>query len=95
MLDPWEHVVGMGLGAVFANQLVKWDVKLKEDLDVMLAKARAANERRYFGIYYPLLVFGLSASQILLFFRKIGDVFGVWNGCNGNWILRNETSLKV
>jgi len=77
MLDPWEHVVGMGLGAVFANQLVKWDVKLKEDLDVMLAKARAANERRYFGIYYPLLVFGLSASQILLFFRKIGDVFGV------------------
>lgn len=42
--------MGMGLGAVFANQLVKWDVKLKEDLDVMLAKARAANERRYFGI---------------------------------------------
>ncbi|CAB79015.1 putative protein [Arabidopsis thaliana] len=77
MRHPWEHVVGMGLGAVFANQLVKWDVKLKEDLDVMLAKARAANERRYFGIYYPLLVFGLSASQILLFFRKIGDVFGV------------------
>lgn len=49
-VDPWEHVVGMGLGAVFANQLVKWDVKLKEDLDVMLNKARAANERRYFGI---------------------------------------------
>jgi hypothetical protein len=48
MRHPWEHVVGMGLGAVFANQLVKWDVKLKEDLDVMLAKARAANERRYF-----------------------------------------------
>lgn len=52
LLDPWEHVVGMGLGAVFANQLVKWDVKLKEDLDVMLDKARAANERRYFGISF-------------------------------------------
>nr|VDC83090.1 unnamed protein product [Brassica rapa] len=48
MRHPWEHVVGMGLGAVFANQLVKWDVKLKEDLEVMLDKARAANERRYF-----------------------------------------------
>ncbi|KAH0901705.1 hypothetical protein HID58_041208 [Brassica napus] len=43
-----QHVVGIGLGAVFANQLVKWDVKLKEDLEVMLNKARAANERRYF-----------------------------------------------
>lgn len=49
--------MGMGLGAVFANQLVKWDVKLKEDLDVMLAKARAANERRYFGILSSFLFF--------------------------------------
>ena len=49
--------MGMGLGAVFANQLVKWDVKLKEDLDVMLDKARAANERRYFGMSLSLWVF--------------------------------------
>ncbi|CAL9058193.1 unnamed protein product [Musa banksii] len=21
---PWEHVLGMGLGAIFVNQLVKW-----------------------------------------------------------------------
>ena len=48
--DPWEHVLGMGLGAVFANQLVKWDAKLQVDLDEMLEKAKAANERRYFGI---------------------------------------------
>lgn len=49
-LDPWEHVVGMGLGVVFVNQLVKWDAQLQEDLDKMLAKAKAANEHRYFGI---------------------------------------------
>ncbi|THU53930.1 hypothetical protein C4D60_Mb10t19580 [Musa balbisiana] len=50
MRHPWEHVLGMGLGAVFVNQLVKWDEKLKGELDKMLAKAKAkaANERRYF-----------------------------------------------
>ncbi|GFP98936.1 hypothetical protein PHJA_002037500 [Phtheirospermum japonicum] len=49
MRHPWEHVVGMGLGAVFANQLVKWDVKAQEDLDKLLIKANEANQRRYFG----------------------------------------------
>lgn len=49
--------MGMGLGAVFANQLVKWDVKLKEDLEVMLDKARAANERRYFGMFSIISLF--------------------------------------
>ncbi|GFP87487.1 hypothetical protein PHJA_000892400 [Phtheirospermum japonicum] len=39
----------MGLGAVFANQLVKWDVKAQEDLDKLLIKANEANQRRYFG----------------------------------------------
>ncbi|PSS11059.1 hypothetical protein CEY00_Acc15332 [Actinidia chinensis var. chinensis] len=48
MRHPWEHVIGMGLGAVFVNQLLKWDVKLAEDLDKMLEKAKAANESRYF-----------------------------------------------
>ncbi|CAN6199075.1 unnamed protein product, partial [Urochloa humidicola] len=47
MRHPWEHVLGMGLGAVFVNQLVKFDDKLKEDLDKMLERAREANERRY------------------------------------------------
>ncbi|ONM23763.1 hypothetical protein ZEAMMB73_Zm00001d006421 [Zea mays] len=46
-LHPWEHVLGMGLGAVFVNQLVKFDEKLKEDLDKMLERARLANEQRY------------------------------------------------
>uniref|UniRef100_A0A6N2JWZ0 Uncharacterized protein n=1 Tax=Salix viminalis TaxID=40686 RepID=A0A6N2JWZ0_SALVM len=46
--DPWEHVVGMGLGVVFVNQLVKWDAQLEKDLDKMLQKAKEANERRYF-----------------------------------------------
>ncbi|GAB2220324.1 hypothetical protein Droror1_Dr00007969 [Drosera rotundifolia] len=49
MRHPWEHVIGMGLGAVFVNQLVKWDEKLKVDLDKLLEKAKAANERRYMG----------------------------------------------
>lgn len=44
----------MGLGAIFVNQLVKWDEKLKEDLDKMLDKAKAANERRYFGIFLQI-----------------------------------------
>uniref|UniRef100_A0A803N5X2 Uncharacterized protein n=1 Tax=Chenopodium quinoa TaxID=63459 RepID=A0A803N5X2_CHEQI len=47
MRHPWEHVLGMGLGAVFVNQLVKWDAKLQVDLDKMLEKSKAANERRY------------------------------------------------
>ncbi|GMH20829.1 hypothetical protein Nepgr_022671 [Nepenthes gracilis] len=50
MRHPWEHELGMGLGMVFVNQLVKWDAKLKDDLDKMLDKAKAANERRYMDI---------------------------------------------
>ncbi|KAH9747077.1 Excitatory amino acid transporter [Citrus sinensis] len=50
MRHPWEHLLGMGLGAVFVNQLVKWDAQLQQDLDKMLEKAKAANERRYFGL---------------------------------------------
>uniref|UniRef100_A0ACD5U8M7 Uncharacterized protein n=2 Tax=Avena sativa TaxID=4498 RepID=A0ACD5U8M7_AVESA len=49
MRHPWEHVLGMGLGVVFVNQLVKWDEKLKQDLDKMLERAKQANEQRYFG----------------------------------------------
>ncbi|KAJ8758631.1 hypothetical protein K2173_000352 [Erythroxylum novogranatense] len=49
MRHPWEHLIGMGLGVVFVNQLVKWDAQLQQDLDKMLEKAKAANERRYLG----------------------------------------------
>ena len=48
MRHPWEHLLGMGIGVVFANQMVKWDAKCQEDLDKLLAKAKEANERRYF-----------------------------------------------
>ncbi|CAA6671321.1 unnamed protein product [Spirodela intermedia] len=48
MRHPWEHVLGMGLGAVFVNQLVNWNDKLHEDLGKMIDKSKAANERRYF-----------------------------------------------
>lgn len=61
-LDPWEHVLGMGLGAVFVNQLVKWDAQLQVDLDKMLDKAKAANERRYFGTFFLLSVLRICSS---------------------------------
>ncbi|KAL1567693.1 hypothetical protein AAHA92_03146 [Salvia divinorum] len=48
MRHPWEHVLGMGLGALFVNQLIKFDAKAQEDLDKLLIKAKQANERRYF-----------------------------------------------
>ncbi|XP_004504631.1 uncharacterized protein [Cicer arietinum] len=47
MRHPWEHVLGMGLGVVFVNQLLKWEAQVEQDLDKMLEKAKAANERRY------------------------------------------------
>lgn len=52
----------MGLGAIFMDQLVKFDDRLKKDLDKMLEKAKAANELRYFGkllhlfFFYSILV---------------------------------------
>lgn len=53
----------MGLGSVAVNQLVKWEVKLNEDLDKMLEKAKAANEARYFGnvfvCFWVVLLFNL------------------------------------
>lgn len=63
-LDPWEHLLGMGLGSIAVNQLVKWEVKLDEDLDKMLEKVKAANERRYFGNVFVCFVCS--------FLRKIG-----------------------
>jgi hypothetical protein len=59
VLDPWEHVIGMGLGVVFVNQLLKWEAQVEQDLDKMLAKAKAANERRYIGsfLFYPIFKF--------------------------------------
>ncbi|KAF1876399.1 hypothetical protein Lal_00029747 [Lupinus albus] len=47
MRHPWEHVVGMGLGAIFANQYMKWGEQVDKDLEKMLQKAKAANENRY------------------------------------------------
>ena len=49
MRHPWEHVVGMSLGALFTNQLVKWEAKLQEDLDRMLEDAKRANMKRFVG----------------------------------------------
>ncbi|KAH0778133.1 hypothetical protein KY290_004560 [Solanum tuberosum] len=54
MRHPWEHLLGMGLGVVAANQMVKWEAKSNEDLDKLLEKSRLANERRYFAIVQSL-----------------------------------------
>lgn len=62
-VDPWEHVLGMGLGVVFVNQLVKWEAQVEQDLDKMLEKAKAANERRYIGSF---LFFFLSSLCLLI-----------------------------
>ncbi|GLT98892.1 hypothetical protein SLE2022_163670 [Rubroshorea leprosula] len=47
MHHPWEHLLGMALEAVLANQFVKWEDRLKQDLDKLLLNAKEANERRY------------------------------------------------
>lgn len=64
----------MGLGVVFVNQLVKWDAKLQIDLDKMLDKAKAANERRYFGTPHTLTLvfFGFIIIIWLPFFLPYG-----------------------
>jgi hypothetical protein len=46
----------MGLGVVFVNQLVKFDEKIKVDLDKMLERAREANERRYIGTVLAMII---------------------------------------
>ena len=57
-------MLALGLGAVFGNQLVKWEAKVEEDLDKLLQKAKEANERRYIG---TLLSSMLLISSLLIF----------------------------
>ena len=57
-------MLALGLGAVFGNQLVKWEAKVEEDLDKLLQKAKEANERRYIG---TLLSSMLLISVLLIF----------------------------
>ena len=63
--DPWEHVLAIGIGAVFGNQLVKWEAKVEEDLDKLLEKAKAANERRYIGTLSIFYAANLYSSYFL------------------------------
>lgn len=72
MLDPWEHVLGMGLGVVAVNQLLKWEAQVEQDLDKMLEKAKAANERRYIGSFLSFSAFiFLIGLTIMLFDVKV------------------------
>ncbi|KAF9686060.1 hypothetical protein SADUNF_Sadunf03G0119100 [Salix dunnii] len=91
MRHPWEHVVGMGLGVVFVNQLVKWDAQLEQDLDKMLQKAKEANERRYFGTLsfsyldhiFLFQQFFFSGS-LNVFFPNVVENWGVFDSVDGN-----------
>lgn len=69
----------MGLGVVFVNQLVKWEAQVEQDLDKMLEKAKAANERRYIGSFFFSLIF-LSYDFILFCFWVI-DLFDYYDFC--------------
>ncbi|KAI3973665.1 hypothetical protein MKW92_020452 [Papaver armeniacum] len=45
---PYMRRIFVWVLELYSNQLVKWDAQLQVDLDKMLDKAKAANERRYF-----------------------------------------------
>ncbi|XP_038679096.1 uncharacterized protein LOC119980466 [Tripterygium wilfordii] len=48
MRHPWEHLIAMGCGSIFLNELTKFDKQIVEDTEKLVQKSRAANERRYF-----------------------------------------------
>lgn len=50
MRHPWEHLVGIGLGAWAGNALVKWEEQATVSLDKMLEETAAQNRRRYGGL---------------------------------------------
>lgn len=48
-IDPWEHLLAIGLGAGFGNAVASWEVRLQEDLDKKLQEVQSANNKRYIG----------------------------------------------
>jgi hypothetical protein len=78
----------MGLGAVFVNQLVKFDEKLKEDLDKMLERARLANEQRYIGTVLTCL-WHLNNSKDFAQVRSLHRIYPN----NLNWCWTNFFSI--
>ncbi|CAI5512938.1 unnamed protein product [Closterium sp. Naga37s-1] len=53
MRHPWEHLLGMGIGAYAANQLVAFEVKAAADLEKQIEAARSAQKRRFIGTMRP------------------------------------------
>uniref|UniRef100_A0A7N2MUB1 Uncharacterized protein n=1 Tax=Quercus lobata TaxID=97700 RepID=A0A7N2MUB1_QUELO len=91
MRHPWEHVVGMGLGVVFVNQLVKWDAQLAEDLDKMLEKAKAANERRYFAIFKWVFSYISQFNSLFVKQHQLeGSSVGTWLA---SWVEDSSTGI--
>ncbi len=57
-LDPWEHVLAVGLGAAFGNAMAKWEVHLQEELDKRLQEVQSANKKRFIGaVFFSLFMF--------------------------------------
>eukprot|EP00897_Mesotaenium_endlicherianum_P002990 jgi/Mesen1/2719/ME000168S01793 len=48
MRHPWEHVLGMGIGAYLANGLVEWEESAAQKLEAQIESTKAANMRRKF-----------------------------------------------
>ncbi|GAQ80497.1 hypothetical protein KFL_000550270 [Klebsormidium nitens] len=47
MREPWKHVLGAGLGAVCANEIVKFEEKTKVELEAQIEESKKANRRRF------------------------------------------------
>lgn len=42
--SPWEHVIGLGLGAYCGNWLVKYEDRTAREIDEILSKRAEANK---------------------------------------------------
>lgn len=67
-----EAFVWYEIGSGFANQMVKWNTKAREDFDKLLAKAKETNECGYFGIFF-LLFCGMATTFFLAISHNILD----------------------
>jgi len=47
MREPWKHVLGAGLGAWSANEIVKYEEKTKLELEAQIEESKKANRRRF------------------------------------------------
>jgi len=49
MRNPWEHVIGIGVGVWAANGIVQFEERMAIDVEKTLEDAKAAQKRRFIG----------------------------------------------